>query len=225
MLKALHHHLATVDKFIGDAIVAFWGAPTPDAQHASHGVEAVLRSRALLREHNQRWAREGQPKLRTRFGLSTGEAVVGNVGAPDRLNYTVLGDTVNTAARLESLNTRYGTEVLATGSVVDAAGPDFRWRKVDRVIVKGKTAALTLFEPLGKSSEVDATSLHRTKLYEEGYELYVRRAFQDAVTKLEEILELTPEDGPSRRLRDLCNRLMQHPPAQAWDGVTRFDTK
>jgi len=224
MLEELHAERATVDKFIGDAIVAFWGAPEPEPQHAQRAVRAVLRCRDRLVELNAAWSLRGLPSLPTRFGLNTGPAVVGNVGAPERLNYTVLGDTVNMASRLEALNSRYGTTVLVAEGVAEAAGPEFAWRRIDRVAVKGKTEAVTIYEPLGEASRVPAPVLERSRRYEEALALYAERHFVESGDRLEALIAQSAEPA-AERLLALCRRYAAQPPAPGWDGVTRYDTK
>lgn len=183
MLEELHRECATVDKFVGDAVVAFWGAPEPDPEQGRHAVRAVLRCRERLLEMNEEWERRGLPALPTRFGLNAGEAVVGNVGSPERLNYTVLGDTVNMASRLEALNGRYGTNVLATERVVEAAGTEFAWRLIDRVAVKGKTEAVAIYEPLGEASSVPAQTMRRAREYESALSAYAQGRFVEAADR------------------------------------------
>jgi adenylate cyclase len=238
--EALTHHMAeyfsemlavmggengTVDKFIGDAIVAFWGAPEPDPDHAARAVRAVLGCRERLAYLNHSWVERGLPPLPTRFGLSTGEVVVGNVGAPERLNYTALGDTVNVASRLEALNARYETEILATGAVVERAGDGFAWRRIDRVAVKGKEQPIDVFEALGRTGAVAATALEVAGRYEGALEAYVQGRFDASVAALEALLHDAPDDGPSRRLLELSRRYAAQAPTGPWDGVTRYETK
>jgi adenylate cyclase len=224
MLEELHRQHATVDKFVGDAIVAFWGAPEPDPEQTKHAVRAVLHCRERLRLLNEAWERRGLPALPTRFGVHTGPAVVGNVGAPDRLNYTVLGDTVNMASRLEALNARYGTSTLATEAVVRAAGPDFSWRLIDRVTVKGKTEAMAIHELLGEAERMSAVELERARQYEEAFAAYSAGRFAEAVGRLEELLRGNAEPA-AQRLLDLCRRHAAEPPGPQWDGVTHYDSK
>lgn len=150
MLVILREEKATVDKFVGDSIVAFWGAPVPDPGHARHAARAALRLKEKVAQLNKKWEREGKPQLPTSFGLSTGDVLVGNVGASERLNYTVLGDTVNLASRLEGINRQYGTQILVSKSVKEAAGAGFKWKFIDSVKVKGKTLPVDIFELTGK---------------------------------------------------------------------------
>lgn len=225
MITALQSENGTVDKLMGDAIVAFWGAPDPVEEHAGHAVAAVLKCRALLREQNRRWEAEGRPALPTRFGLCAGEAVVGNVGAPERLSYTALGDTVNMASRLEALNARYGTEILATTSVVEAAGPEFVWRRIDRVRVKGKTIPTDIYEPLAQGSQISEAIRDQAKNYEEAWRLAAERRFTDAVRVLDAILVTAPDDGPAKHLRVRCRDWTDVPPPDDWDGTTTFAEK
>lgn len=225
MIAALQKERGTVDKIVGDGIVAFWGAPEPLDDHTGHAITAVITCQRLLRDQNRRWENSGRPGLPTHFGLCAGQAVVGNVGAPERLSYTALGDTVNTASRLEALNTRYGTECLVTKSVVDEAGPGFIWRRIDRVRMKGKAIATDIYEPLGEASQVPDTARKRAQKYEEALHLSTERRFAEAVQLLDAVLSAKPGDGPSLRLRGMCNDWIKTPPAEDWDGVTEFARK
>jgi adenylate cyclase len=151
MVTTLLEHDATVDKFIGDAIMAFWGAPKSLKNHAAVASRAVLRCSERLKELNARWAAECRPQLPTRFGIATGMATVGNVGAAFRLSYTALGDTVNLAQRLESLNSETRTWILASGATRAAAGDEFEWREIGATLVKGRRQYVSVFELVGFS--------------------------------------------------------------------------
>ncbi len=146
LLTILKEENATIDKFIGDSIVAFWGAPISNPNHAKDACRAAIKLRNKVHELNKTWATENKPVLKTRFGLATGPVLVGNVGSSSRLNYTVIGDTVNLASRLEGTNKKYGTEILACGPVKEAAGDPFQWKFIDTVTVKGKSQSVKLFE-------------------------------------------------------------------------------
>ena len=155
VVDILHRHGATVDKFIGDSIMAFWGAPKALRNHSRSAVEAVIEIREWLEGANDRWRTEGLPALPTRFGLASGEVTVGNVGAVHRLSYTALGDPVNLAQRLEALNARLNTSVLVDENVRDGAGDGFAWRDVQDVQIKGKILLVRVFELLGRKSDAN----------------------------------------------------------------------
>ena len=225
MLDILHAEHATVDKFVGDAIVAFWGAPNHNPDHALHAVRAVLHCVDTLKDRNSEWEKRGLPPLPTRFGLCTGDAVVGNMGAPTRLNYTVLGDTVNIASRLEALNEQYETEILASESVVHAAGPFFSWRKIDHVVVRGKVESFTIYEPLGPANAISESTLRRARGYEEALQLFSEGNFAQASQILRRLLKEFRSDGAAFRLQDRCLQYQNTPPIFPWDGITRYDTK
>jgi adenylate cyclase len=158
MTEIIEREGGIVDKYIGDAIVAIFGAPLDDAEHAGHAVRAALACRDRLEQLNADPAVFSGARLRTRIGLSTGPAVVGNVGSQRRFNYTAMGDTVNVAARLEAANKTYGTTILASAAVRNAAGAGFRWREIGRIQVKGRADPLTVFEP---ETDADDASLRR----------------------------------------------------------------
>lgn len=225
VLEVLQGERGTVDKLVGDAVVAFWGAPNRDDWHARHAVRAVLRCVTRIEELNERWSGEDLPPLPTRFGLNTGSLMVGNMGAPNRLNYTVLGDTVNLASRLEGLNKHYGTVVLATESVKLATGSEFEWRLVDRVAVKGRMEAVLVYEPLGLAEEVSAVDKRWARQFEAALREYQGRRFAVAAECLEGLGAERPEDLSVQRLLRLCQELVRCELPDNWDGQSRFDTK
>lgn len=167
----------TTDKFIGDAILAFWGAPKADPEHARHAVESALACVHKLAGLNRSWEAARKPRLDTCFGLATGPVVVGNVGAHSRMNYTVLGNTVNVASRLEHLCRELGCEILATDTVKAAAGEGIAWRRVGPVAIRGKREVVEVFEPFGIGIEVDDLALEFRRAYDTGLQHFLRGDF------------------------------------------------
>lgn len=205
----------TLDKFIGDAIMAFWGAPLPLADHAARALGAALDMRRDLAAFARESAARGLPRFEARMGLHTGAVVVGNVGSRDRFDYTVLGDTVNLASRLESLNKYYGTGLLVSRAVREAAGEGFLFREVDTVRVKGRAEAVAVFEPLGRAGEVSPVP---AALFEAALARYRRRDFAGALTGFSAARAACPGDGPSGVLAARCRAFLAAPPPEDWDG-------
>jgi adenylate cyclase len=139
-------HGGTVDKFVGDAIMAIWNAPADDPEHVAHACSAVLACQEACRKLNAEFQSEGWPAYKTRFGLHTGEAVIGTIGSDDRMAYTALGATVNLAARLEPLNKEYGTEILVSDAVRQRVADRFAFREVDTIRPKGFATAIQVYE-------------------------------------------------------------------------------
>ena len=154
---AISANRGMIDKYIGDSIMAFWNAPEPDPDHIANACRAALQAAAAGNQLSRKWRSRGRPGFRTRFGLHTGLAVVGNVGARERINYTLVGAVANQASRLEGLNKAYGTEILASGEVARATADRFVWRHIDRVVAAGTTEQHEIHEPLG---EIDSASRH-----------------------------------------------------------------
>jgi adenylate cyclase len=215
----------TVDKYIGDAIMAFWGAPLASPRHALEACTAALRGRERLRELRRKWAAEGRPELFTRVGIHTGVVLVGNIGSPARLNYTVMGDSVNLASRLEGLNKAYGTDILLSESTFREAGPDLIARPLDWVSVKGKTEATLVYEPLGLRGEVGQTSVELADVFGRALQCYRDRGWGGAIALFEQALSLRPEDAPARLLIARCRDHQASPPGDDWDGVHHMETK
>ncbi|MBW2267359.1 MAG: hypothetical protein JRH16_02190 [Deltaproteobacteria bacterium] len=215
----------TVTQLNGDGLIALWGAPIDDAAHAQHATQAVLRCRNRLGELAALWQARGLPELPTRFGLASGPAVIGNVGARSRLVYTGMGDTMNLASRLEGLGRFYGVSALASRATRDAAGPGVVWRRVDSVRVKGKQQPVEIFELLGNESEVSDSQREFAAAYEAALEAYTAGEFRAAVAALESLCELRPDDLSVQRLLGLARQSELHPPGPDWDGISEFEVK
>jgi adenylate cyclase len=204
----------TVDKFIGDSVMAFWNAPSRLPDHARRAALAVLACQRATRELYASPAWKGLPPLFTRFGLHTARVMVGHFGAPERLSYTALGDGVNLASRLEGLCKQYGIGVLASEATVAAAGDDLAFRLVDRVAVKGKEEAVRVYELLGTRAEC-TDALARAAPYERALDAYFARRFDEALG----VLRSREDDPPSRVLAERCKAMLAHPPPPDWNGV------
>jgi adenylate cyclase len=214
MTSSVEATSGTIDKYIGDAVMAFWNAPTAVARHAERACEAVLACQAATRALYASPAWAGLPPLVTRFGLHTAEVMVGHFGARSRFNYTALGDGVNLAARLEPLCKQYGVTVLVSEPVAEAAHEKFVFRRVDRVAVKGKARAIDVYELLGRQGEAIANA-EVVQRYESAFDAYLARDFATA----SELLDGTNDDPPSRVLKERCQVLRAAPPPADWGGV------
>ena len=213
MTRIIAAHGGTVDKYLGDGILAFWGAPEEDPAHARRAAVAALDCAAAA----------GAAKLRTRIGLATGPVLVGNIGTPERMNYTVMGDTVNLASRLEGLNKAYGTRILVSEATAAALGSEVIARAVDVVAVKGKSKGVKVYELLARATGVPAEDADRRWLAEIS-ELtladYVARDFAKASAGWARILESRPGDLPAARMKERADAYEAEPPPADWTGVT-----
>eukprot|EP00741_Cyanophora_paradoxa_P005222 tig00000865_g5062.t1 len=219
--QAVHRSGGSVDKYIGDAVMALFNRPAPLAEHARRAVEAALQARRDLERVNARLHAYGIPPLGVRFGVATGEALVGNIGCSSRLSYTALGDTVNTAARLEPLNKHYGTGLLCTSEVKAACGERYLTRFVDRVLLKGKTEACDLYEVVVERERASPAQLARCSRYQEALEAFLNTD----ITGADRILGPLAEDWPSDRATQLLHKrvraAIQSP--DLYDDITDFN--
>jgi adenylate cyclase len=225
ILETIRKHGGEVNQLMGDGVVAYWGAPAENLNHATDAVRAVLECHGRLTDLNPRWETQGKPALPTRFGLATGEVVVGNVGSPSRLAYVAVGDPANLASRIEGLNRFYGTRLLVAGPTRAATGSAFEWRHVDGVRAKGKSEVVELFEPLGARGGVPARRLDFRDRYEAALMEYRRRDFLAALRQLDGFEERERRDPSVERLRILSEEYLKTPPPNDWDGVTNFQEK
>ncbi|NTV15569.1 MAG: adenylate/guanylate cyclase domain-containing protein [Desulfobulbaceae bacterium] len=214
----------TVDKFIGDAIMAIWGAPVHDPQHAANGVRAALAMSARLDALRAEWLAKGYPPIEIGVGLNTGEMRVGNFGSRQRFDYTVLGDNVNLASRLEGTSKTYGNRIVIAESTRQAIGERFFCRFLDRVRVKGKNVPVAIYEPLAEG-EVDPALQAEVARYAEAIACYQRGEFVAALGLMRQL----HHENPLALYRLYIERLetiISKPPApEAWDGVFTFEFK
>ena len=225
MTEIILEEAGTVDKFEGDAIMAFWGAPLDQPDQAARACRAALRQQAALKELNRQFTGLNLPPLSMRIGLHTGDAIVGNLGSEKRFDYTVIGDTVNLASRLEGVNKFYGSHIMASEVTVAACAGAVEFRELDLVAVKGKEQAVRVFEVLGLTGELEPEVIRRRQDFAQALELYRQRRFPEALAGFEAIGAAAPEDGPARTYRDRCRRFQEAPPPADWDTVFRPEGK
>lgn len=214
----------TLDKFIGDAIMCFFGAPMRTPEHAYQGSLTASQMSARLADLNREWEAQGLPPLFMRIGVSSGPVVAGNIGTKDLFNYTVMGDIVNLGSRLEGANKVYGTSIIMGEATYALAGGRFDTRKLDSIRVKGKKKSLFIYELLGPRGTVPAEKDRVIKAYEAAFEAYQLLDFAESLRLLEGILGRT-QDRPSEVLLKRCREYLVTPPCAGWDGVYEMTTK
>ena len=223
MSDTIEAHGGFVDKYIGDAVVAVFGAPVDDEDHALSGVRAALACQRRLGAEASGFGLPGGRSVETRIGVNSGEMLVGNIGSRRRFNYTVLGDAVNLAARLESANKQYGSKILVSDSTATLCSATIRFRALDTVRVVGRQQPVTIFEPLGELGEALNVEIGSEQLqhYASALAAYRSGDFEAAYE------EFTALEGDAAALRaaDRALALVNDPPDEPWDGVTNLDTK
>jgi adenylate cyclase len=208
----------TVDKYIGDAIMSFWNAPLSQPDHAWRACHAALAMRRREEEVGGELSRLAGAPIYSRFGINSGPMIVGNMGSSQKFNYSVLGDSVNLASRLEGQNKVYGTRILMTETTANLVRGRFVVRKVDLIRVKGRTRPMAIFELLAEG-DAPARVGELVGRYERGLDLYQRRRFDEARDLLTSLLDDFPADGPTTTLLRRIDQFRADPPQADWDGV------
>lgn len=221
LTRVIEAHGGTVVQYVGDAIMAFWGAPEPDDDHAVHAAEAALACHAEA----LRLRGGAEPVFRTRFGVHTAQVAVGHFGSPDRLYYGAIGDGVNACARIESANKQYKTSIAISEVTWRRIQGQFEGRRLDIVRMKGKQRPLSMVELLGPKGQVERSILIAAGIYEEGFGLYLERRWADAADRFRAVLTHLPDDGAAAVLADRCAEYLEHPPPEDWDGIYVMRTK
>jgi adenylate cyclase len=226
MVEVIFTHGGMLDKYIGDALMATFGGPISGASDADNALLVARDMMRELRRLNVRRGSEGLMPIEIGIGLSTGEVMGGSVGSAKRMEYTVIGDNVNLAARLESANKHYGTAVLLSGATAESLKSRAVLRRLDLIQVKGKTHPTLVYESLAHHTATTFPKLSQLiAAYEMGLDSYHRRDWQGALSHFGEALELSPKDRPSRILVDRCRYYSVNPPPDDWNGVWIMENK
>jgi adenylate cyclase len=220
-----------IDKYIGDAIMAFWGPPFSEGtDHARRACIAALAQHEQLAELRRMLPdllglRKNIPDVRARIGLCTGELIVGSIGSNYSKSFTVMGDTVNIASRLEGANKTFGTWILMDEQTMKLVKDDMETREIDQIVPLGKGEPVRVFELLGARGEVPLETLQLREQFEAGLSAYRRLNWDLADQYLAAALEISPSDGPGRLFRERVRRFRKEPPPAGWDGIWRLTEK
>ena len=224
MTKIIHEKRGTIDKYIGDAIMAFWGAPLDNPEHARYALEAALGMLERLNAIREEFVERGWPPVRIGIGLNTGIMSVGNMGSEFRLSYTVMGDPVNLGSRLEGLTKSYGVELIVS-ETTKAAVPEYAYRELDFVKVKGKDKPIGIFEPIALKEELSQEELDELSLWQQALHAYRQQQWDEA----QQLLKETNQKNPDRKLYSIylerIKIFIENPPRTDWDGVYVHTTK
>ena len=224
MTLVVRKHRGTLDKYIGDAIMAFWGAPVDDPEHAKNAVLTGLEMHVALKELNKGLVERGWPELKIGVGVNTGPMTVGDMGSPVRQSYTVMGDAVNLGSRLEGITKQYGVGFIAGETTRELLKKEIVFRELDRVRVKGKEDPVAIYEPVGEEGKVPRDDMEEIKLWNQALRAYRGQEWDQAEVTLMNLQRMKP-----RYLYDLYVKRVEHlrkePPGDNWDGVTIFETK
>ncbi len=221
--KQIFEYNGVIDKFVGDAVVAFWNAPLTDEDHAMNACRAAIGMRHEVRMMQDEMKKMGVDHFNARIGVNTGEMVVGNMGSDMRFNYTVLGDNVNLGSRLESINRQYDTGVMISESTYQAVKGRVVVRRIDTVVVKGKKKGVNIYELLG-IGDPSGQEADLIEQFEAARKLYEKGEFKKAHTQFEHLAGMYPDDGPTKIYLNRCQKFIDHPPTQ-WDGIYRLTNK
>jgi adenylate cyclase len=215
-----------LDKYEGDAIMAVFGAPISQPDHAYKACAAALEMQEQLIKLRELWGKQGRPQLHARCGINSGQMVVGNMGSENRFDYTVMGDAVNLGARLEPANKQYRTKIMIGEQTYKLAGDQIIVRGLDLLRVKGKTEPVKVYELLGtKAQGITDKKQQVLDIFNKGFENYLTQNWETAMNYFQQALKIDHMDGPAITYVRRCEQFGQNPPGKDWDGVFTLQTK
>jgi len=218
-------HKGTIDKYIGDSVMAFWGAPNYIAEHSKLACHSALGCRHAIDLLNEQRLSIGKKPFNTRIGIHTGLAIVGHLGSSDRINYTVIGDNVNLASRIEGVNKIYHTNIIVSQMTYRQVYQYFIFRPLDSIIVKGKNEGIKIYELMMEKSEADNETLDLVAKATKAFDYYLLGQFQQAFKVYHQILTDNPDDQPAKVMISKCEHFIESPPDENWTGATRIFEK
>jgi len=224
MTHAIHRNRGTIDKYMGDAIMAFWGAPVQDEEHAYHAIVAAVAMQEELTRLRQEFVARGWPEVHMGVGLASGEMNVGNMGSEFRMAYTVMGDSVNLGSRVEGLTKIYKVKILVVDRTAELA-PQFVYRELDRVRVKGRERPVTIFEPVDLIEHLDEAQQTRLKDHQRALEAYRAGDWDAAEQGFRKLAEFEADHGLYQAYLDRISQFREQPPVPGWDGVFSYEIK
>jgi adenylate cyclase len=237
MTDIILKHEGTIDKYEGDAIIAFWGAPINHPEHALQACRAAIEMQEKLVVMREKWKSQGGDELYVRMGINTGVVVVGNMGSTTRMDYTVMGDTVNLASRLEGVNKVYGTEITISNFTYEDVRDEFAVRELDLIRVVGKTEPVSIYELIGESKNIEDEEKKFHEFFSEALTAYRNREWDRAYELFQNVLEIKPDDGPAKTFIARCEQYQfankdgrrksdkEALPGPGWDGVYQMTSK
>ena len=217
-------HRGTLDKYIGDAVMAFWGAPVADRDHAKNAVLAALGMQSEAKKLNEKFKEKGWPTFKIGIGVNSGVMRVGDMGSRIRKAYTVMGDAVNLGSRLEGITKQYGADIII-GEGTKALISGFTCRELDRVRVKGKDEPVAIYQPMGLDGQLDEAKLEEIKIWNQALIHYRAQRWDEAELQLHDLKTRTPNGALYDEFIDRIKHLRANPPGSGWDGVWKFETK
>ncbi|MEW6196263.1 MAG: adenylate/guanylate cyclase domain-containing protein [Bacteroidota bacterium] len=225
MTEIIIRHEGTLDKYLGDAVMAFWGAPIPVEEHAYKACVTSLEMQNKLAELRDKWSKTGEHQIRIRIGINSGEVIVGNIGGSKRFDYTVLGDDVNLASRLEGANKEYGSNIMISDATYELVRDKVLVRDLDVIRVKGKSEPTNVYELISTAGDQKAiAAIDEMHEYFQGLELYRLKSFDSAHDYFKRCYEKLG-DFPSKVYKERCEYYLQNPPDKDWDGVFELKSK
>ena len=226
MTNVILANKGTLDKYIGDAIMAFWNAPLVDDDHAFNACVTTLEMQRKLLSLHPSWSAQGRPLIFQRVGLNTGTAIVGNVGSQTKFNYTLVGDPVNLASRLEGANKEYGTRIGISEMTYNKCSDRIITRELDQIVVVGKTEPIKYYELIGLVGEKISDDILRFKeIFEKGIHNYKNRNFKNAISDFENSLTIKEKDKGAKLYIERCNLFLENPPPEDWNGAFKMTKK
>ena len=224
LTATIHDHRGTIDKYMGDAIMAFWGAPIKDPRHAQHALQAAIVMIEKLETLSSKFIGRGWPEIKIGIGINTGEMRVGNMGSEFRMAYTIMGDAVNLGSRLENATKHYGVPIVVGEATVNEL-PDYIFRKLAQVRVKGKMEGVIIFEPVAEKAIINKDEMDELEKYEQALMLYRNQDWDKAMKQF----QMLQEQYIKRHLYEVYLARIEHfqanPPGEDWDGVYSLTTK
>ncbi len=225
MCSAIMEYNGTINDFLGDAILAFWGAPIAQEDHALLACQAALRCREFLVDLERKWVTEGLPPRTYRFGINTGEVIVGNIGSPSHFKYSAVGENVNLASRLEGANKYYGTQILISEKTYSLIKDVLTARYIDIIRAKGISKPIKIYELIAEKGEIDIRKSEQLEHFDAGVCAYRARMWEKAISCFTRVLHLAPEDKTAKVFVQRCHEYQQQSPTHDWDGVYNLTAK